>query len=327
MKQDFRFAPAMLFRNGSLLALPVISGLLTLVVTALVGLAVLPSLEATIDAEATGASISWADIAILLVAYFVIAIIATILNAAVVAAALELVRGGKPTVGGAISMALARALPLAGWGLINATVGLVLSAIRRNSSGGAAGIVTSILGFLLSAAWGILTFFTVPVILMEGAGPIGGIRRSGSLMGATFQGLDRWRGALRARVQPAGRQHRGRRAAACTWRGADRRGRGAQRRGRSDRAGGALLLRGRAQGARGLPARRRPGSVRPGVLTHVPGSSGVASSSGNSSRTTSKALDRAASANVSSASAQSAKGRSIRSRKPDPWSSHPEPRV
>src|SRR5262245_7722859 len=188
VKQDFRFAPAMLLKNTSLLVLPVISGLLTLLVTAFVGLLVLPSIEAMIDAEATGRSISGADIVILLAAYFVIAIIATILNAAVVAAALELVKGGQPTVGAAVSTAMRHALPLAGWGLINATVGLVLSAIRRNNSGGLGGILTTILGFLLSAAWGILTFFTVPVILVEGAGPIGGIRRSASLMSATFGG-------------------------------------------------------------------------------------------------------------------------------------------
>src|SRR6185369_14864230 len=58
-----------------------------------------------------------------------------------------------------------------------ATVGTILKYIQENS-----GIIGKIITGLLGVVWNIATFFVVPVIAYENAGPIQAFKRSSSLM-------------------------------------------------------------------------------------------------------------------------------------------------
>jgi hypothetical protein len=60
-------------------------------------------------------------------------------------------------------------------------VGLVLQALRER--GGAAGAIVSLIG---NMAWGLITFLVVPILVVEGVGPIEAIKRSASLLRKTW---------------------------------------------------------------------------------------------------------------------------------------------
>ncbi|HOE69452.1 MAG TPA: DUF6159 family protein [Brevefilum sp.] len=102
-------------------------------------------------------------------------------NTALVGAAMIRLRGGDPTVRDGYKIANQRIVPILGWALISATVGLILNMISGNSENkrrGLGGLIASILG----AAWNVLTFLVVPVLAVEGLGPIKAIQRSWELL-------------------------------------------------------------------------------------------------------------------------------------------------
>ncbi|MYE06813.1 MAG: hypothetical protein F4Y04_06285 [Chloroflexi bacterium] len=76
-------------------------------------------------------------------------------------------------------------LAILGWTIITGTVGLILQALQsmaRENSHGVMRIVAMILVALLQTAWAYITFFVIPVLVVERVGPITAIRRSGGLL-------------------------------------------------------------------------------------------------------------------------------------------------
>jgi hypothetical protein len=102
-------------------------------------------------------------------------------NTALVGAAMIRLRGGDPTVKDGYKIAASRISPILGWALLSATVGLILNMLSNNSrqkGRGIGGIITSILG----AAWNVITFLVVPILAVEGLGPIKAVQRSWELL-------------------------------------------------------------------------------------------------------------------------------------------------
>ena len=115
-------------------------------------------------------------------AFYVVMYTVTIFsNAAVVGAANIRLGGGDPTVGDGFRIAFSHFSEILGYAAISATVGMVLRAISERS--GALGrFVVSLIG----TAWGVATFLVVPVLVVEGVGPINGIKRSVELLKKTW---------------------------------------------------------------------------------------------------------------------------------------------
>lgn len=105
--------------------------------------------------------------------YFVI----IFFNSAVVASALFWMRGSAPSLSAGLGAAVKRLPQIAGWALLSATVGLLLKIIE-NSNRRAAQIVASLLGM----AWTIMAYLAVPVLVVEGRGPVGSLKESVSLL-------------------------------------------------------------------------------------------------------------------------------------------------
>ena len=63
-----------------------------------------------------------------------------------------------------------------GWALLSTTVGLIFSLLESQG-----GIFGQIVSRLLNVAWSLVTFLAVPVIAIEGTGPIETLKRSGTL--------------------------------------------------------------------------------------------------------------------------------------------------
>ncbi|NSW53024.1 MAG: hypothetical protein HPY85_11005, partial [Anaerolineae bacterium] len=102
-------------------------------------------------------------------------------NTALVGAAMIRLRGGDPTVRDGFKIAAANLLPILGWSVVSATVGLILNMISDRSEKGGKSI-GAIISSLLGAAWNVVTFLVVPVLAVEGLGPIKAIQRSWDLL-------------------------------------------------------------------------------------------------------------------------------------------------
>ena len=114
--------------------------------------------------------------------FFVSYFVGIFFNSALVAAALERLRGGDPDVRSGLKAALSHLPAILGWALIAATVGLILQILRDRTDNFLGRIALSIVG----GVWAYLTFFVVPVLVAEGIGPIAAIKRSRELLGATW---------------------------------------------------------------------------------------------------------------------------------------------
>lgn len=125
------------------------------------------------------------DLIITLVAYFGGLYMVIFFNAALVAAARERLEGGDPNVMSGIRAVRGMWLAILGWTIITGTVGLILQALQsmaRDNAHGVMRIVAIIIVALLQTAWAYITFFVIPVLVVERVGPISAIRRSGSLL-------------------------------------------------------------------------------------------------------------------------------------------------
>ena len=100
---------------------------------------------------------------------------------ALVGAAMIRLNGGDPTVSDGIRAASSRLPSIIGYAIIAATVGMILRWISER-----AGIVGSIVAGLLGFAWSVATFLVVPVLVVEGVGPIEAVKRSGAMLRKTW---------------------------------------------------------------------------------------------------------------------------------------------
>lgn len=118
---------------------------------------------------------------VLFLFYFVNYFVIVFFNSALVSCAIVRFYGGDATVGGGLRAAFARLPQIAGWALVSATVGLILKAIESRSER-----VGEIAAGLLGAAWTIVTYFVVPVLVVERVGPITAVKRSFAILRKTW---------------------------------------------------------------------------------------------------------------------------------------------
>lgn len=107
--------------------------------------------------------------------------IAVFFNAGLVAAARTHFRGAEPSVRDGLATAWERKTNLIVYALIAATVSVAFRAIEASNEK-----FGRFITMLLGAAWTVLTYFVVPVIVFEDAGPIEMFKHSGSVMRDTW---------------------------------------------------------------------------------------------------------------------------------------------
>jgi hypothetical protein len=162
--------------DKELLALPVISGIASIVVAA----SFIIPIAATQDLESSGSPGLLAYI-VLFVMYVVLAYITIFFNAALVSATNDRLGGGDPTLGSALAGARSRAGKILPWAVVSATVSFVLRAIEER-----AGFVGQIVVGLLGMAWAVVTFLVLPIIVIEGLGVGDAIHKSVDLFKRTW---------------------------------------------------------------------------------------------------------------------------------------------
>jgi len=119
--------------------------------------------------------------AVLFLLYLGSAFIAAFFNAGLVYSARQAFRGGTPTLKGGLAEAWRHKGPLFAWAVISAVVGLIIRAIEQQDS-----IVAKIVAVVFSAAWSIITYFIIPVIVFEDESITGMFKRSGETFKNTW---------------------------------------------------------------------------------------------------------------------------------------------
>lgn len=172
---------AVLREEKQLMLLPVMSSIACLLVLASFALPVAlltdwSKVQANVQASDEGARNlpmePW-HYALLFLFYFVNFFVITFFNSALVACAIRRFNGEQAGLKYGLQVAASRLPQIAGWALLSATVGVILKAIEER-----AGFIGAFVLRLIGMVWTIATFFVVPVLVVEGVGPIQAVKRS-----------------------------------------------------------------------------------------------------------------------------------------------------
>jgi len=163
--------------DKKLLAFPLFSGIISLIVLAtfIVPLILAQFLQAVVP---FGELFFYGALFLFyLVSYFVV----IFFNTALVSCVNARLQGREMSVGEGISNAMKHLPAILGWALISATVGIILHLVRERG-----GIIGQIASALVGGAWGLVTFFVVPVLVLEDKGVVDAIKESTSLIRKTW---------------------------------------------------------------------------------------------------------------------------------------------
>ncbi len=109
--------------------------------------------------------------------YFVI----VFFNAALISCALIRFNGGTPTLGDGLTAAGSRLPQILAWALVSATVGVLLKVVENIHEK-----LGAFVSFLLGTAWTVMTYFVVPVLVVEKLGPVDAVKRSVAILKQTW---------------------------------------------------------------------------------------------------------------------------------------------
>lgn len=173
---------AVLSSDRSLALFPVYSALVSIALAVVLGLVG----WATVGSETTASgsthyTANAMTYVIGILGYVGFAFVQTYFLAGLVASSNQVLDGGSTTVGQGLAVANARAGRLLPWAIVSATVSYIIQAVEQR-----AGFLGRIVVSLLGAAWSVLTFLTVPIIVFEDAGPFRALKRSGTLLKQTW---------------------------------------------------------------------------------------------------------------------------------------------
>jgi ABC-type multidrug transport system fused ATPase/permease subunit len=164
--------------DKELIVFPIISAVMMVVITLTF---LIPTLVGNFLDQIINTGIPFFGYVVLFLFYLVQYFVVYFMSTALVGAAMIRLRGGNPTLKDGFQIALHRISPILGWSLVSATVGVILKMLSNQSKEKGRGLA-SMLSSLLGAAWSVLTFLVVPVIAVEGLGPIEAVKRSWELL-------------------------------------------------------------------------------------------------------------------------------------------------
>ncbi|HEX4730701.1 MAG TPA: DUF6159 family protein [Solirubrobacterales bacterium] len=113
---------------------------------------------------------------LVVIGIYVLSVIGIYFSVGLAACADLIFRGEEATVADGMAVARSRFAQICGWAALSTAIGLVIGLLENQ--GGAIG---EIAGRLVGMAWSLVTFLSVPVIAIEGTGPVDTLKRSASL--------------------------------------------------------------------------------------------------------------------------------------------------
>jgi hypothetical protein len=116
---------------------------------------------------------------------WVLTTISLYVNAALIFCVLRCFAGHEPSIRDGLTASFARLPQIVGWAFVAIVIGLVTRFIQDTLKE-KLGFLGNLPGRLLDFAWAVMTYFVVPVLVVEGLGPIAAIKRSSALMRQTW---------------------------------------------------------------------------------------------------------------------------------------------
>jgi len=133
-----------------------------------------------IDDATTKTSLEPVGYVLIGLGYLALAFVQTYFLAGLVAGADRRLHGQDSTVRGALDIANSRLHRLLPWAVVSATVSIIINQLERQ------GIVGQVIGSLVGLAWNLITFLTVPILVLEDVGIGAAFKRSKDLFKKTW---------------------------------------------------------------------------------------------------------------------------------------------
>ncbi len=168
-------------RDKKLIVLPLLSGISCLLVLASFAIPLAIVKPAFLNEHADVHQVPPWFWAVLFVFYFINYFVVYFFNSALIYCALSHFRGEPVTASEGLRAAARRLPELLAWSLVSASVGLILRMIENANDK-----VGAIVAGLLGGAWSVVTYFVVPVLVVEGVGPMTAIQRSWKVLTKTW---------------------------------------------------------------------------------------------------------------------------------------------
>jgi len=115
-------------------------------------------------------------IPLLVIGVYVLAVVGFYFSVGLAAAADMIFRGEPATVGDGLAVARQRFGAICGWAAVSTAISVLMAALENQG-----GIAGNIAARLIGMAWSLVTFLAVPVIAIEGTGPVQTLKRSASI--------------------------------------------------------------------------------------------------------------------------------------------------
>lgn len=180
-KQSLR----VLQEDKRLVVFPVISSIACFLVLASFAIPILLTIDWTAISNSKGQSaqvhVQPAYYIVAFAFYFVNYFVIAFFNCALIGCVMRRFDGQEASVGDGLRIASSRLPQILGWALVSATIGMILRAISER-----AGIIGKIVIGLIGFVWTIATYFVVPVLVVDGVGPIEAVKRSVSTIRKTW---------------------------------------------------------------------------------------------------------------------------------------------
>lgn len=106
-------------------------------------------------------------------------------NAALVFCVLRAFNGERPSIAEGLATAAGRLPQIIGWAFVAAVIGFAINLIQEALKD-KLGFLGGLLDGLLDFAWAAITYFVLPVLVVEGLGPVGAVKRSSSILKQTW---------------------------------------------------------------------------------------------------------------------------------------------
>jgi hypothetical protein len=152
----------------NLIRFPIVGGLISLVLAAIF---FLPGAY-LLDSDPT-----WAGVVLIAIGIYLLAFAGYYFSVGLAANADAHMRGEQVSFGSGMAVASSRMSEIAAWAFVATVVMTIIRAIQERF-----GIAGAIFGALAAAGWALISFLAVPVIAIEGTGPIETIKRCAHLL-------------------------------------------------------------------------------------------------------------------------------------------------
>jgi hypothetical protein len=115
-------------------------------------------------------------IPLLVIGVYVLSVVGFYFSVALAAAANMIFNGQQATIADGLAVARANFSQICGWAALSTAISVLMGVLENQG-----GIAGNIAARLVGMAWSLVTFLAVPVIAIEGTGPIETLKRSASI--------------------------------------------------------------------------------------------------------------------------------------------------